>query len=188
VAADARPMAGHLPDRFAGLRPEMRMASPIPELGSSESSSAAGGVATLAPPAPVPPIEQPAQSVAPPRAWAHLEHIDGAPHAERTEHPVETPWHEPPAPAVEPESHTPQPLHDNGGGARPSLPRRRRQASLAPELAHDTQLEVEAQQPQQSAEQARDLMSAIAYGTQQARHSEPPIGHATRDEMEGEGR
>ncbi|MFC7446520.1 nitrate- and nitrite sensing domain-containing protein [Rhodococcus daqingensis] len=188
VAADATPMAGDLPDRFAGRLPERRMASAMPDLDSAESGSAAVGVATLAPPTPVPPTEQPAQSVAPPRAWAHLEHIDDAPHTEYTEPPVETPWHELPTPAVESESLTPQSLPDNGGDARPSLPRRRRQASLAPELAHDRQLEVEPQQPQRTAEQARDLMSAIAYGTQQARHSEPTPGSTTGDEMEGEGR
>lgn len=188
VVADATPVAGDLPDRFAGRRPELQLASAMPEPDFGESVSAAVGVATLAPPTPAPPTEQPAESVAPPRAWAHLEHIDGAPHNEYTEPPVETTWHQPPTPAVEPESHTPQPLPDNGSGVRPSLPRRRRQASLAPELAHDTQLEAEAQQPQQSAEQARDLMSAIAYGTQQARHSASPTGDATRDEMEGEGR
>ncbi|MFE3290229.1 nitrate- and nitrite sensing domain-containing protein [Rhodococcus sp. NPDC059234] len=188
VAADATPMAGHVPDRIAGPRPELQFASAMPESESSESVSAAVGVATLAPPTPAPPTEQPAQSVAPPRAWAHLEHIDSAPHTEYTEPPVATPWHEPPTPAVEPESLTPPPLPDNGGDGRPHLPRRRRQASLAPELAHDNQLEADAQEPQRSAEQARDLMSAIAYGTQQARHSEPPPWSATRDEMEGDGR
>ncbi|MET4611689.1 signal transduction histidine kinase [Rhodococcus sp. PvR044] len=188
VAADATPVAGHQPDRFAGHRPERRIATAIPDLDSSESVSAAAGVATLAPPAPAPPIEQPVQSVAPPQAWSNVERIDSAPHTEYTESSVATPWHEPPTPAVEPEALTPQPLPDNGGGVRPSLPRRRRQASLAPELAHDTQLEVDAQQPSRSAEEARDLMSAIAYGTQQARHSEPPQGYTTRDEMEGEGR
>ncbi|MFC9789472.1 nitrate- and nitrite sensing domain-containing protein [Rhodococcus sp. NPDC127528] len=188
VAADATPTAGHLPDRFVERRTERQMASAMPEPGSSESVSAAVGVATLAPPTPTPPTEQPVQSPAPSQAWANVEHLDSAPHTDYTERSAETSWHEVPTPAIEPESLTPQPLPDNGGDARPHLPRRRRQASLAPELDHDDQLEVDAQQPQRSAEQARDLMSAIAYGTQQARHSEPPPGYATRDEMEGEGR
>ncbi|TQF69478.1 HAMP domain-containing protein [Rhodococcus spelaei] len=188
VAADATPTAGHQPDRFAGHRPERQMAGAMPEFTSVESASAAVGVATLAPPVPAPLTEQPVQSVAPQRAWANLDRIDSAPHTEYTEQSVATPWHELPTLTVEPEPLAPQPLPDNGGDVRPDLPRRRRQASLAPELAHDRQLEVEAQEPPRSAEQARDLMSAIAYGTQQARHSEPPLGYANRDEMEGEGR
>ncbi|GAA4471804.1 ATP-binding protein [Rhodococcus olei] len=187
VVADAPPMADHQPDRFAGRRTE-RMANAMTELESTESMAAATGVATLAPPDSTPPVEQPVPSVTPSQEWAIVEHIDSAPHAEYTEHAVTTPWHELPTAAVEPQSLTPQPLPDNGDDVRPDLPRRRRQASLAPELAYDPQLEMEAQQPSRSAEQARDLMSAIAYGTQQARHSEPPTGYTTTDEMEGEGR
>lgn len=79
----------------------------------------------------------------------------------------------------------PQSLHDRG--ARPSLPRRRRQASLAPELAKQpdsgaTSLEA------QSAEEARDLMSAIQNGTRRGRHANPDRANAfTPEEQEGEG-
>ncbi|WP_068279773.1 sensor histidine kinase, partial [Aldersonia kunmingensis] len=159
VVAITTPVAGHLP-----------------ELDSTESVSVAVGVGTLALPAP--PAEQPVQAVAEPRAWAHLERSDSAPRTEYKEYSVATPRHELPTyelptHATEPETFSPQPLPGNDGDGRPSLPRRRRQASLAPELAHDPQLEVDVQQPSRSAEQARDLMSAIAYGTQQGRHSEP---------------
>ncbi|MFD4183888.1 ATP-binding protein [Rhodococcus sp. NPDC058514] len=188
VATDATPMAAPPSDRIAGRQPERRIAGAMAQQDLRESVSAAGGVATLARPTPAPPAEQPVQPVAPPRAWAHLERIDSAPPAEYAERSGATQWYEPPTPAVEPESLAPQPLPDHGGDVRPSLPRRRRQASLAPELAHDLQLEGEAEQPSRSAEQARDLMSAIAYGTQQARDSDPLSGHTTTDEMEGEGR
>ncbi|MFC4604211.1 nitrate- and nitrite sensing domain-containing protein [Rhodococcus kronopolitis] len=188
VAADATPVVGHLPNRLAGRRSEMQVAEPMAELDSAVSVSAAVGVASLAPPTPGPLAEQPVQSVTASQAWANVEHIDSAPHTEYTDHSLASLWHDPSTPAVEPESRTPQLLPDNDGGLRPSLPRRRRQASLAPELARDPQLEVDAQQSSRSAEQARDRMSAIAYGTQQARHSGSPSGYATRDEMEGEGR
>ncbi|MDH6280128.1 signal transduction histidine kinase [Prescottella agglutinans] len=190
VAADTTPVVGDVPDRFADHGPEVRTAGALPDLDSAESASAAVGVATLAPTTPAPPIEQPVQPVAPTRAWAHLDRVDIAPQAEYTESSVTTAWHEVPTPAAEPASFTPQPLLDNGGDGRPNLPRRRRQASLAPELAHDPQPEpeTEAQQPQRSAEQARDLMSAITYGTQQARQSAPPPEYAIGDEMKGDGR
>ncbi|MGW0177125.1 sensor histidine kinase [Rhodococcus sp. NPDC003322] len=188
VAADAAPMADHQPDRFGGRRTERMMATAIPALESTESASAATGVATLAPPISELPPEQPVRSVEPSQEWAIVEQTDNAPYAEYTEHDVTTPWHELPTAAVEPEYRTQQPLPDNGGDGRPGLPRRRRQASLAPELAHDPEFEMEAQQPSRSAEQARDLFSAIAYGTEQARHSAPPPGYTTGDEMEGEGR
>jgi|GEM_PF-1192952 len=77
-----------------------------------------------------------------------------------------------------------------GADARPPLPRRRRQASLAPELSK------EPEQPEQppaagpptgrSAEQARDLMSAIENGTRQGRRATPEPA-SPRDEQEGEG-
>ncbi|WP_241566194.1 sensor histidine kinase [Prescottella agglutinans] len=194
VASDTTPVVGDVPDRFADHRPEVRTAGVLPDLDSAESASTAVGVATLAPTTPAPPIEQPVQSVAPERAWSHLDRVDSSPQAEYTEYSATTAWDEVPTPAAEPAASTPQPLLDNGGDGRPNLPRRRRQASLAPELAHDPQpepepeTETQALQLQRSAEQARDLMSAITYGTQQARHSAPPPEYAIWDEMKGDGR
>lgn len=194
VASDTTPVVGDVPDRFADHRPEVRTAGVLPDLDSAESASTAVGVATLAPTTPAPPIEQPVQSVAPERAWSHLDRVDSSPQAEYTEYSATTAWDEVPTPAAEPAASTPQPLLDNGGDGRPNLPRRRRQASLAPELAHDpqpepeTETETQALQLQRSAEQARDLMSAITYGTQQARHSAPPPEYAIWDEMKGDGR
>ncbi|WP_330180773.1 ATP-binding protein [Nocardia sp. NBC_01503] len=85
-------------------------------------------------------------------------------------------------------------------GSRPSLPKRRRQESLAPELAHDPAPEESTAWntavlepappalPERSPEQARDLMSAIENGTRQGRRSDqgtlPPITH--RQEGDGE--
>ncbi|MFE9320716.1 nitrate- and nitrite sensing domain-containing protein [Nocardia sp. NPDC052278] len=60
---------------------------------------------------------------------------------------------------------------------RPALPRRLRQASLSPELANRTAPPDESSEPpaQRSAEQARDLFSAIESGTRQGRAA-PPSG------------
>jgi hypothetical protein len=70
---------------------------------------------------------------------------------------------------------------------RPALPRRRRQANLAPGLANMPQ-----QQPQQSAgrherssEQVRDLFSAIESGTRQGRMARPEPGTNYPDRREG---
>uniref|UniRef100_UPI000A01C846 nitrate- and nitrite sensing domain-containing protein n=1 Tax=Nocardia pseudovaccinii TaxID=189540 RepID=UPI000A01C846 len=60
--------------------------------------------------------------------------------------------------------------------SRPALPRRRRQASIAPQLAQPVPAEPATEQPRhraRSAEQARDLMSAIENGTRQGRHAIP---------------
>ena len=188
VAADSTPMPDRQSDRFAGGETERRPVSAMPALESTEHSAAASGVATMARPTSAPPTEQPAQFAAPSQDWAIVERIEDEPHTEYTDDAVTTSWHELPTQAAEHESFTPQPVSDNGGDARPGLPRRRRQASLAPELAHDLQPEAEEQQPSRSAQQARDLMSAIAYGTHQARHAEPPVEYPNTDETEGERR
>ncbi|MQY19762.1 hypothetical protein NRB20_28570 [Nocardia sp. RB20] len=62
-----------------------------------------------------------------------------------------------------------------GSRARPSLPRRRRQASLAPELANDgAQYPPDTSAPPaRTAEQARDMLSAIEIGTLQGRRADP---------------
>ncbi|MFI1916649.1 nitrate- and nitrite sensing domain-containing protein [Nocardia sp. NPDC020380] len=86
---------------------------------------------------------------------------------------------------------------------RPPLPRRRRQASLAPELAQDLLVDPvpaddhdpavarsSAPQPlERSPEQARDLFSAIENGTRQGRRAEPgaldrPISNRQEDDGE----
>ncbi|MBU3064670.1 nitrate- and nitrite sensing domain-containing protein [Nocardia sp. NEAU-G5] len=80
------------------------------------------------------------------------------------------------------------------GDARPPLPRRRRQASLAPELSTSPERpSTPAATPTtRSAEQARDLFSAIENGTRQGRQAPPDTGNARPggnpwDEQEGEG-
>ncbi|MFI2478583.1 nitrate- and nitrite sensing domain-containing protein [Nocardia xishanensis] len=59
----------------------------------------------------------------------------------------------------------------SGLDTRPPLPRRRRQQSLAPELAESSGDDIRSPEAAgtRSAEQARDLMSAIATGTRQGR-------------------
>ncbi|MGQ4599773.1 nitrate- and nitrite sensing domain-containing protein [Nocardia sp. R6R-6] len=90
----------------------------------------------------------------------------------RWQQPVDS---RPPAPPAELPPATPD--------GRPPLPRRRRQESLAPQL---TESEPAVQAPERdssgsrSAEQARDLMSAIANGTRQGRHARPAT-----DDQEG---
>ncbi|MBF6170716.1 sensor histidine kinase [Nocardia blacklockiae] len=79
----------------------------------------------------------------------------------------------------------PSPARYTGTDSRPPLPRRRRQASLAPELAERPDDDTGPQRAR-SAEQARDLMSAIENGTRQGRRADPGRT-ATQDEQEGEG-
>ncbi|RBO94030.1 sensor histidine kinase [Nocardia puris] len=62
---------------------------------------------------------------------------------------------------------------------RPALPRRNRQANLAPELANPASAASATGERERSAEQARDLMSAIENGTRQGRRAQPT------DEQEG---
>ncbi|WP_227982367.1 nitrate- and nitrite sensing domain-containing protein [Nocardia spumae] len=180
VAAEA-PVADHLPERFAGRRPEPIMTGEMPAISAGESTSAATGLATLSRP----------------QSWSDFPRTDTVP---RTDPPggYETPdreepggryepRHELPAPTDQPGRRTPQRPSYTGSDARPPLPRRRRQASLAPELAHDPQPEDAAPQRPRSAEQARDLMSAIENGTRQGRRSQSQPGYSSPDEQEGEG-
>ncbi|MFE3226500.1 nitrate- and nitrite sensing domain-containing protein [Nocardia sp. NPDC059228] len=73
---------------------------------------------------------------------------------------------------------------------RPELPRRRRQEHLAPELAeHPAPEHSPAPAPapgERSAEQARELFSAIENGTRQGRQTDPGAPPATRQEDDGE--
>ncbi|MEV0298471.1 nitrate- and nitrite sensing domain-containing protein [Nocardia sp. NPDC050710] len=73
----------------------------------------------------------------------------------------------------------PQPTGPDG---RPLLPRRNRQANLAPELAKPAVVEPVSER-ERSAEQARDLMSAIENGTRQGRRAQP----TDEQEQEGDG-
>ncbi|WP_329409628.1 nitrate- and nitrite sensing domain-containing protein [Nocardia vinacea] len=82
------------------------------------------------------------------------------------------------SPAIE--SSAPRPAFEapqpTAADTRPALPRRNRQASIAPQLTQPTVVEPEAEESQErerSAEQARDLMSAIENGTRQGRRAVP---------------
>ncbi|AYF76460.1 HAMP domain-containing protein [Nocardia yunnanensis] len=86
--------------------------------------------------------------------------------------------------------------HYTGSDIRPALPRRRRQASLAPELAQEQSVPESTVQATRTAEQARDLFSAIENGTRQGRRadpgsfgpeSQPPFGHTQSERQEGDG-
>lgn len=80
-------------------------------------------------------------------------------------------------------------------GSRPALPKRRRQASLAPELAKEQAPQKDSgSRRARTAEQARNLMSAIENGTRQGRQAEAdpyPTSRMTAspptDEQDGEG-
>ena len=62
-------------------------------------------------------------------------------------------------------------------GSRPPLPRRRRKANLAPELARDSSPGTEEQRPGRSPDQVRGLMSAFQQGTHRGRSAEGPPQH-----------
>ncbi|KAA9161327.1 HAMP domain-containing protein [Amycolatopsis acidicola] len=99
----------------------------------------------------------------------------------------------PPPPAPEPapvawpaNNGTPPAERDD----RPVLPRRRRQASIAPQLARPAREPTREPSPRrpQAAEQARDLLSAIENGTRQGRRTRPDQPPAAApDEREGNG-
>ncbi|MQY32054.1 hypothetical protein NRB56_76710 [Nocardia sp. RB56] len=91
-----------------------------------------------------------------------------------------------------PQRPTPSAPPGAAGGTRPQLPRRRRQASLAPELANNPPAEEYNSEPARSADQARDLMSAIENGTRQGRRARPEpyptsANPVLPNEQEGEG-
>ncbi|GGN66594.1 hypothetical protein GCM10011610_01660 [Nocardia rhizosphaerihabitans] len=76
------------------------------------------------------------------------------------------------------------PVQTNGSEERPALPRRQRQTNLAPELTEEPAAEEARRAPERprTAEQARDLMSAIENGTRQGRK---PLTTSNQDEQEG---
>ncbi|MBF6338702.1 nitrate- and nitrite sensing domain-containing protein [Nocardia abscessus] len=82
------------------------------------------------------------------------------------------------APRYAPRPYTEAPTHPGPDG-RPALPRRNRQTNLAPQLAQPVHEQAATAQSERSAEQARDLMSAIENGTRQGRRAIIP------DEQEG---
>ncbi|WP_435826274.1 sensor histidine kinase [Nocardia asteroides] len=89
--------------------------------------------------------------------------------------PAPTPAPRPVEPAPEP----PAPTEDG----RPALPRRQRQTNLAPELTDEPAAEApRTPERPRSAEQARDIMSAIENGTRQGRK---PLSTTHQDEQEG---
>jgi signal transduction histidine kinase len=163
----------HLPHYLTGRRVDPPPPTgEIPVAALSQIDPAPIPVATLEPPEPIAPLP-------PPEPIATL-----GPPEPRNEYPFppDTSWRAAPAPAPQDED-------------RPALPKRRRQANLAPELAKKSVPdEPAAPQPARSAEQARDLMSAIENGTRQGRRAEPDPYPSSRfsaflvtDEQEGEG-
>jgi signal transduction histidine kinase len=111
-----------------------------------------------------------------------------------TAEPEAPPVAEPPRalPASEPRPTAP-PQQQTGPDGRPALPRRSRQARLAPQLAQPAPEPAAESSPERArtAEQARDLMSAIENGTRQGRQAVPDEqAHwpaAPSDEQEGNG-
>jgi hypothetical protein len=127
--------------------------------------------------------------------------VDSTPHtaaepesAVLTAEPEAPPVAEPPRaiPASEPRRTAP-PQQQTGPDGRPALPRRIRQARLAPQLAQPAPEPAAESSPERArtAEQARDLMSAIENGTRQGRRAVPDEqAHwpaTPSDEQEGKG-
>ncbi|WP_067453834.1 sensor histidine kinase [Nocardia alba] len=100
--------------------------------------------------------------------------------------PVATLVADPPTPrpmtpvAEAPAAQTPR--YDTASDERPALPRRSRQTNLAPELAEPAAEPPRAPERPRSAEQARDIMSAIENGTRQGRKQQTT---PNQDEQEG---
>ncbi|MFD4351804.1 nitrate- and nitrite sensing domain-containing protein [Nocardia sp. NPDC058518] len=82
----------------------------------------------------------------------------------------------PDAPAVQ------TPRYDTDSDERPALPRRSRQTNLAPELTEPAAETPSVPERPRSAEQARDIMSAIENGTRQGRKQQTT---SNQDEQEG---
>ncbi|MBF6328208.1 nitrate- and nitrite sensing domain-containing protein [Nocardia transvalensis] len=209
-------MADHLPERVSARRPEPPSSGQIPVVPAVETSPAPTALATLPPPEPEREEPQPRHrapertaypdplsrpSYADPQAQpSHLDPQARPSHSDsqaRSAHPDSQarPSHsDSQARSAHPDSQARSAHPDSqarsfytGQDSRPPLPKRRRQASLAPELAEQPNTEAAPQRPR-SAEQARDLMSAIENGTRQGRRATPePRNATTPDEQEGEG-
>lgn len=123
-----------------------------------------------------PPAADPAMADPPPGRFPNLTGgaaadqlpITGAAATVPTISPMTTPR---PGPTKHPQHYATESVQPGGSDSKPALPRRRRQTSLAPELAQQTGAGTEPApvRPGRSAESARDLMSAIEIGTQQGR-------------------
>ncbi|MRH90659.1 HAMP domain-containing protein [Nocardia sp. SYP-A9097] len=149
-------------------------------------------------PAPAP-FSNPALPARPePRAPERQMSFDTPRPFEPPTHPsTNRPQYIPPAPAAQQQPDSDFRTRDfdrsqyTGSDVRPELPRRRRQASLAPELAQEKAAEESSEQPTRTAEQARDLFSAIENGTRQGRRADPgtvePVSHPFQDRQEGDG-
>ncbi|WP_227999885.1 sensor histidine kinase [Nocardia australiensis] len=109
--------------------------------------------------------------------------------AESETPPIEEPPRAIPAPGPQPSA----PVQRTAPDGRPALPRRHRQASIAPQLARSAPAEPapgSASERPRTAEQARDLMSAIENGTRQGRRAVPndqAPATTPSDEQEGHG-
>ncbi|MEV6338833.1 nitrate- and nitrite sensing domain-containing protein [Nocardia vinacea] len=161
------PFADHLPDRFASSSPEPYLAGEISVVSAMESE------ATSTIQAPLRPFSDSPRSRTESKPIAHPTQLDWA---------VVQPITDEPRLTLEQ-----QRLHSHAD-TRPALPRRSRQASLAPELAKQPYSDATLSEQSRSAEQARDLMSAIQNGTRQGRLATSDLGNTiTPDELEGEG-
>ncbi|MFC4376391.1 nitrate- and nitrite sensing domain-containing protein [Nocardia halotolerans] len=105
---------------------------------------------------------------------------DPATAAQDSAAPVATLVAEPPTRPAPAQENRPAPTYE--GDERPALPRRNRQANLAPELAEPVDETPAAPERPRSPEQARDIMSAIENGTRQGRK---PHNTTHQDEQEG---
>ncbi|WP_067651590.1 sensor histidine kinase [Nocardia harenae] len=173
-------LAGAVPDGQATSTPAVGRPAPVaalepPARHAEPAASAPLPAATLVADPPMetqtfrPPVES--QPYRPPEAPAYT---------------GERPRPYTPAPTPPPVSQPPaaQPLLQDG---RPALPRRNRQANLNPQLERDPEPTTQTRAPERprlTAEQARDLISAIENGTRQGR--KPLSGDASgNDRQEG---
>ncbi|RMI33664.1 sensor histidine kinase [Nocardia stercoris] len=196
--------ADHLRDRTAIGRPELDRApahaaepAALPIItaeivtGATETES----TVAVAPPAP---ISYPEPTPAPQQAPI----AEPASFQQPTSYPQQAPFAEPDPYPSQPQFRPQAPLRESYEApatpgpvdvpGRPPLPRRRRQASISPELTHRPADGPAVQRPR-SADQARDLMSAIENGTRQGRRAVPDetvttTAHRFRaQEQEGSG-
>ncbi|MEV0355388.1 nitrate- and nitrite sensing domain-containing protein [Nocardia sp. NPDC050697] len=176
-------LAGAVPDGQATSTPAVGRPAPVaalePPVRHAESAASAPlPAATLVADPPMetqtfrPPVES--QPYRPPEAPAYTGERP-RPYNPNTPAPTPPPVSQPPAA---------QPLLQDG---RPALPRRNRQANLNPQLERDPEPTTQTRAPERprlTAEQARDLISAIENGTRQGR--KPLSGDASgNDRQEG---
>jgi hypothetical protein len=105
---------------------------------------------------------------------------------EPTPQPRPEPRHSRREPASPPSYENPAPAAEQGvqpTAGRPALPRRRKQASLSPQLTNQPQQPQSGEMRERSPEHARDLFSAIETGTRQGRmaRQEPGTSYDRRE-------